>query len=144
MGSASSSPKVDRPSEKRAARSLGPTEKRPARDSRLNRLSSAFCLRTSRSRDELIASSELFEISKSKTLRSRRASAARSEMFRVGLRVESGFAKLFVVGGSKEVSIEGSAESDLPTRGMVADLTSCVNGDDVMRPSAVVADRRLD
>ena len=92
--------------EKRKSRWGVAEDKRPARDSRRKRFNSAFCLRNSRSRLALIASNELFDISRSSTLRSRRASAASWVMVLVGLSVPS-VGEPNVVGEATEGSFVG-------------------------------------
>lgn len=86
-----------------------------------------------------MASKELFEISRSRTLRSRRASAASSETDLDELGPDSGGGGDRGSGRSRVVSIDCGG---LLMRGMVADFTSWVNGDGVA--STAVADRRRD
>ena len=72
-----------------------------------------------------MARSELFEISKSNTFRSLRASAASSDTLFVGLRGPrplAGGEKAPV--NSKDVSIVGRSNDGFPTRGIVAALIS--------------------
>lgn len=111
--------------------SSGANENRPARDSRRKRLSSIFCRRISRSKLELMASSDEFDISRSRTFRSRRASAANSETDRVGLAVPS-----FDVGEgtSVMVSMMGNTGGGLESGGDFGDWVSSLSrsGDDPM------------
>lgn len=88
-----------------------------------------------------MARRELFEISRSRTLRSRRASAASSaaDLLAVGLNVESAAA------GGERISCGGVSVvccGCLLTRGMVGDFNSCKSGDGV--DSMWVAERLLD
>lgn len=69
-----------------------------------------------------MARRELFEISRSRTLRSRRASAASSDTPFVGLKALS--VRDRNPGDSSEVSIVGKSLGGLATRGIVAALTS--------------------
>jgi hypothetical protein len=57
-------------------RLVGARERRPERDKRRKRRNSALCFLNSRSRVLLMARREELEISRSRTLRSRRADAA--------------------------------------------------------------------
>lgn len=89
-----------------------------------------------------MARRELFEISRSKTLRSRLASAASSETPLVGLRALS--VRDRSPGDSSEVSIVGKSLGGLATRGTVAAFTSLARGEGLGSPSRVVAERRRD
>ena len=103
----SSSLRMPRPSDLRRVKSAGAKENLPARDRRLNLFNSAFCLLTSLSRLELIAISELLDISKSRTFRSRRASAASCDTDLVGLNAKSEGDPINA--GEARVSMEGSS-----------------------------------
>ena len=89
-----------------------------------------------------MARSELFEISRSRTLRSRRASAASSGTPFVGLRAPSGGERM--PGGSKDVSMVGRSFGGFARRGIVAAFTCGDSGDELGSTSTVVADRRRD
>lgn len=87
-----------------------------------------------------MASRELFEISRSRTLRSRRASAASSaaDLLAVGLNVDS-------AAGGERISCGGVSViccGCLLTCGIIGDFKSCKSGDGV--DSMCVAERLLD
>jgi len=87
-----------------------------------------------------MARRELLDISRSRTLRSRRASEASSETDLVGLSIVSG-----VAADTAGIGIDVSMLcGGLASRGTVADLTSCVRGDETGGTSSAVADLRRD
>lgn len=90
-----------------------------------------------------MAKSELLEISRSRTLRSRRASAARSEIALVGLNAPSSSGDRGS-GDASDVSIVGRSLGGLVRRAIVPDFTSWARGDGEASAAVAVADRRLE
>lgn len=87
-----------------------------------------------------MASNELFDISKSRTFRSRRASDASSETLFVGLRAISAVGEEMPAG----LSVVSMLAGGFASLGTVADFISCASGEGVGAISAVVAERRLE